>query len=122
MLSNINPPESSIGDTVSGITKKDKKKKKKKDKGEKKLKLEEMEEIDDDDEDLDIDGAIQQNKKKLGDFKNQANTINDAGSDNGSAGRSSQRYPKVGGVVRPADSRNLFNETPDVNVNKNKFH
>ena len=58
VLSNINPPESSIGDTVSGITKKDKKKKKKKDKGEKKLKLEEMEEIDDDDEDLDIDGAI----------------------------------------------------------------
>ena len=57
-LSSFNPPESSIGDTVSGITKKDKKKKKKKDKGEKKLKLEEMEELDDDDEDLDIDGAI----------------------------------------------------------------
>lgn len=57
----------------------------------------------------------------MGDFKN-ANQKNAAGSDNGSEGNGSQRYPRIPGVVAPADSRAVFNETPDVSKNTNKFH
>jgi hypothetical protein len=44
--------------------------------------------------------------------------------DDGSDGNGSQRYPKarIPGVVRPADSRNLYAETPDITKNNPKFH